>query len=99
MVTNQYSKSQIFAGYPYRLRQAYSIQSRATKIPIVTKWLLTLLLGLFLLGLVSPMLKRIGIGRLPGDLHFRHKGRAYYFPFTSSVLLSIFLSILFGLLK
>lgn len=65
----------------------------------MTKWLLTLLLGLFLLGLLSPLLRRAGVGRLPGDLRFRRKGRAYYFPFTSSVLLSIFLSILFGLLK
>jgi len=65
----------------------------------VTKWLLTLLLGLFLLGLLSPLLRRAGVGRLPGDLRFRRKGRAYYFPFTSSVLLSIFLSLLFGLFK
>ena len=65
----------------------------------MTKWLLTLLLGLFLLGLLSPLLRRAGIGRLPGDLRFRRKGRAYYFPFTSSVLLSIFLSLLFGLFK
>jgi hypothetical protein len=65
----------------------------------VAKWLLTLLFGLLLLGLLTPLLKRAGIGRLPGDLRFTRKGRAYYFPFTSSVLLSILLSILFGLLK
>jgi hypothetical protein len=65
----------------------------------VAKWLLTLLFGLFLLGLLTPLLRRTGIGRLPGDLRFRRNGRTYYFPFTSSVLLSIFLSILFGLLK
>ncbi|MGA7951697.1 MAG: DUF2905 domain-containing protein [Thiobacillaceae bacterium] len=65
----------------------------------MAKWLLTLLFGLFLLGLLTPLLRRAGIGRLPGDLRFRRKGRTYYFPFTSSVLLSIFLSILFGLFK
>jgi hypothetical protein len=65
----------------------------------VAKWFLTLLFGLFLLGLLTPLLKRAGIGRLPGDISFKGKRRTYYFPFTSSVLLSIFLSILFGLFK
>jgi uncharacterized membrane protein len=65
----------------------------------MTKWLLTLLFGLFLLGLLSPLLRRAGMGRLPGDLRFQRKGRAYYFPFTSSVLLSIFLSVLFGFFR
>ena len=81
------------------MRKAYSIQPTTLRILIVAKWLVILLFGLFLLGLLTPLLKRVGIGHLPGDLHFQRKGRAYYFPFTSSVLLSIFLSMLFGLLK
>jgi hypothetical protein len=52
-----------------------------------------------MLGLLTPLLKRMGIGRLPGDIRFKRNGHVYYFPFTSSVLLSIFLSMLFGLLK
>lgn len=82
-----------------RPQKRYFIQAGRARITGMTKWLLTLLFGLFLLGLLTPLLKRAGIGRLPGDIRFRHRGHAYYFPFTSSVLLSIFLSILLSLFK
>jgi hypothetical protein len=52
------------------------------------KWLIAFTLALALIGWLNPFLRRIGLGRLPGDLHFVHKGREYNFPFASSLLLS-----------
>ena len=37
---------------------------------------------------VSGFPRRIGLGRLPGDIHFVLKGRQYSFPFASSLLLT-----------
>jgi hypothetical protein len=36
-----------------------------------------------------PLLRRIGIGRLPGDFNFRLFGRNWSIPLTSTILLSI----------
>jgi hypothetical protein len=54
----------------------------------VLKWLIVFLLAMSLIGWFTPFLRRLGLGRLPGDIHFVHKGREYSFPFASSVLLS-----------
>lgn len=56
------------------------------------KWLLTLLLAIFILGLVTPWLRqRLGLGRLPGDFSCRYRGRDYFFPFASTVVFSLLL--------
>jgi len=58
----------------------------------VLKWILTLVLAIFLLGIVSPHLARfIRFGQLPGDFAFRLRGRVYRFPFVSVVILSALL--------
>ena len=58
------------------------------------KWLLTLLVALVVLTALSPWLVRFGLGRLPGDLTVRVKGRTYYLPFTTTLLLSLALTLL-----
>jgi hypothetical protein len=58
------------------------------------KWLLALAIALVLLSGVSPWLARHGLGRLPGDFVVRIRGRTYYIPFTSTVLLSLALTLI-----
>ena len=58
------------------------------------KWLLTLILALVVLTLFTPWLRKFGLGRLPGDVQLRYKGRLYYLPFTTTILLSLALSAL-----
>ncbi len=58
------------------------------------KWILLLVIAAIVLGLLSPYLARLGLGRLPGDIRFKKNGREYYLPITSTVLLSVFLSLL-----
>lgn len=54
------------------------------------KWLLTLVIAIFLFGICAPHVARIvHLGRLPGDLAFRFRGRTYVFPFTSTLVLSL----------
>lgn len=61
----------------------------------MTKWLFTLFLAIFLLGLLMPWLSRhFHLGRLPGDLACRYRGKNYRFPFTSTLLLSLILFVL-----
>jgi Protein of unknown function (DUF2905) len=56
------------------------------------KWLITLALALFVLGLLTPWLSRSGFGRLRGDVRFKHARGVFYFPFTSVILLSLALT-------
>lgn len=53
------------------------------------RWLLTIFIALVILTSLQPWLRKIGIGRLPGDLNFKIRGREYQLPFTSTVLLSL----------
>jgi hypothetical protein len=53
------------------------------------KWLITLFIALAVLSIAMPWLSRLGIGRLPGDLRLRMRGRLVSIPFASTVLLSL----------
>jgi hypothetical protein len=56
------------------------------------KWILTLVVAIFLLGIIAPHLARfIRLGQLPGDIAFRFRGRSYFLPFTTTVILSALL--------
>ena len=52
------------------------------------KWFIAFMLALALIGWLTPLLRKVGLGRLPGDLNFTYNGREYSFPFASSLLLS-----------
>lgn len=58
------------------------------------KWVLMLIIALIVLTALAPWLAKYGLGRLPGDLTVRYKGRLYYLPFTSTILLSLALTLL-----
>lgn len=49
---------------------------------------------LIVIGLLWPYLLKLPLGRLPGDLLIQKKNFTFYFPFATSILLSIFLSLI-----
>jgi hypothetical protein len=63
------------------------------------KWFLALMVGIALIGWLNPLLRRIGLGRLPGDIRFERNGKQYNFPFASSLLLSALLTWLVYVLR
>lgn len=52
------------------------------------RWLLVFLLAFLLFNGLQAWLRRIGLGRLPGDFTLRLFGRELYIPLGSSLLLS-----------
>jgi Protein of unknown function (DUF2905) len=58
------------------------------------KWVLVLVIALAVLTALAPALSRYGLGRLPGDVTVRYRGRLYYLPFTSTILLSLALTLI-----
>ena len=63
------------------------------------KWLVVLVLAMSLIGWFAPLLRRLGLGRLPGDIRFVLRGREYDFPLASSLLLSAVLTGVLYLLR
>ena len=56
------------------------------------KWVIVLVVSLVVLTAASPWLSRHGLGRLPGDITVRVRGRDYYLPFTTTIVLSLVLT-------
>ena len=50
-------------------------------------------------ALVYPFLKKIGFGRLPGDLFFKFGNSSFYFPVVTCIIISIVLTIIINLMK
>lgn len=50
-------------------------------------------------GLAWPLIRRSGLGRLPGDLFFQGQHFSFYFPLTSSIVVSVLLTVLLWLLS
>ncbi len=53
------------------------------------RWLIVFLLAFLVFQGLAGWLRRIGLGRLPGDFSFRWRGKEYFVPLASSVLLSL----------
>jgi hypothetical protein len=58
-----------------------------------------LVAGLVIAGLGLLMMSGVPIGRLPGDFAFRRGNSTFYFPLTTSILLSIILTLLLAILR
>ena len=57
------------------------------------KWLLVLVVGVVVITLLTPWLSRYGLGRLPGDITVRWRGRPVYLPITTTLVLSALLTL------
>lgn len=63
------------------------------------KWLLALFVTVIIAGICLPrLMAALRIGRLPGDVRFRWRGREYQLPFASSLLLSLLAGLIFRLI-
>jgi hypothetical protein len=59
------------------------------------RFLVILGLVLVALGLLWPLVQRLGLGRLPGDILIEGEHTSFYFPLVTCLLISAVLSLLF----
>jgi hypothetical protein len=57
------------------------------------------LIGLGVAGLGLLVMLGVPLGRLPGDFYVRRENFSFYFPLTTSIILSIILTLIFALFK
>jgi len=53
------------------------------------RWLLVIFFALLIINAFTPWFKKIGFGRLPGDLNFTLFGREVNLPLTTTIILSL----------
>ena len=58
------------------------------------RWFIVIFLALVFISWFSPLLQKLGFGKLPGDLRFRLFGREWFVPLTSTILLSLVASMI-----
>ena len=60
-----------------------------------------IVVGIVLLvtGLLWPLIARLGLGRLPGDIVIERQNFRFYFPLVTSILVSVVLTALFWLFR
>jgi hypothetical protein len=63
----------------------------------VQRFLIGLGFAILIAGIMWPILSRIGLGRLPGDIVFERGGTTFYFPLVACIVISIVLSAVFWL--
>ena len=57
------------------------------------RWLIVVFVALLLINAFTPLFKKIGFGRLPGDLRFTLFGREFFLPLTTTIILSMVASV------
>ena len=62
------------------------------------RWMIVVFLALMLISWFTPLLHKLGFGRLPGDFRFRLFGREWFIPLTTTLILSAVASLIAKLL-
>ena len=60
---------------------------------------LLVIVGVVIAGMGLLMMAGVPFGRLPGDFLFRRGNATFYFPLTTSILVSIILTLLVAMLR
>jgi len=65
----------------------------------MAKWLITIGIILVVLGLAWPLLAKLGLGSLPGDIKLERKGFTFYFPITTGILISLVITLILWIFR
>ena len=65
----------------------------------MARFLVTIGLVLVALGFLWPLLSKLGLGRLPGDIVISRGNFRFYFPIATSLLVSLVLSLILWLFR
>ncbi len=65
----------------------------------MAKTLIIIGIIIIIIGLSWPLLQKFNLGRLPGDFVFKSGNFRFYFPLTTSIVISLLLSLLFWIFK
>ncbi len=65
----------------------------------VSKWLITVGLIFVAAGLLWPLMSKLGLGRVPGDIVVRRDGFSLYFPLMTCLVISVVVGIVIWIFR
>jgi len=65
----------------------------------VQRFFIILGAALVIVGVAWPWLAKLGLGRLPGDIHLERDGFSFHFPIVTCLIVSLLLSVLISLFR
>jgi Protein of unknown function (DUF2905) len=65
----------------------------------MAKWLIAVGVVLVALGVLWPLLSKVGLGNLPGDIRVERKGFTFYFPITTGILVSLVITLILWIFR
>jgi len=63
------------------------------------RWLIVFGVVLIVAGLLGPVLQKLGLGRLPGDIVIERENLRLYFPIMTALIVSVVLSLILWFLN
>lgn len=63
----------------------------------MSRTLIIIGLAIALLGVLWPIIKKLHLGQLPGDLIIKRSGFAFYLPITTCIVISLVISLILWL--
>jgi len=63
------------------------------------RFLIAIGLLILIVGIGWPILSRLGLGRLPGDIVIHRGGTTFYFPLTTCLIISVVVSLIMWVLN
>ena len=63
------------------------------------RWLITFGAILIVAGLLWPLVQKLGLGRLPGDIVVERESFRFYFPIVTSLIISVILTVILWLIN
>lgn len=63
------------------------------------RWLITFGVILIVAGLLWPLVQKLGLGRLPGDIVVERESFRSYFPIATSLIISVILTVILWLIN
>jgi len=63
------------------------------------RWLIAIGLIFVAVGLLWPLISKLGLGNLPGDIRIERKGFSFYFPITTCIIVSLVIAAILWLFR
>jgi hypothetical protein len=70
---------------------------RRTRLALMARFLIILGAALVILGFAWPLLAKLGLGRLPGDILIERENFTLFIPLTSGLIVSVVISLVVSL--
>ena len=65
----------------------------------MARWLIIFGVILIVAGLLWPLIQKMGLGRLPGDIVVERENFRFYFPVATSLIISVILTAILWLIN